>query len=118
MPAGDQDDDRDREGPLIAPRHHRRRLHGGHAGQLTVTVVPAPGRLAIAARPPAASIRPVIDSRMPRREGGVASGSNPRPRSVTFTTAQPEPPVTLTSASSVPACCSTLRSASPTQATS
>src|SRR5271168_3772278 len=118
MPAGDQDDDRDRERPLIAARHHRGRLHGGHAGQLTVTVVPAPGRLAIAARPPAASIRPMIDSRIPRREGAVADGSNPRPRSVTLTTAQPEPPVTVTSASPVPACRATLRSASPTQATS
>ena len=63
-----------------------------------MTVVPAPGRLAIAARPPAASIRPVIDSRMPRRDGGVADGSNPRPRSVILTTAQPAPPVTVTSA--------------------
>src|ERR1700722_6271506 len=150
MPARHQDDDRDREGPLIAARHHRR-LGGGHAGQLTVTVVPAPGRLAIAARPPAATIRPGIDSRVPRRRGGgaggadprarrprrrpattprvsdsriprreagVAAGSNPRPRSVILTTAQPAPPVTLTSARPVPACRSTFRSASPTQATS
>src|ERR1700744_2048277 len=117
MPAGHQDDDRDRERPLIAARHHRR-LGGGHAGQLTVTVVPAPGRLAIAARPPAATIRPVIDSRMPRRDGGVAAGSNPRPWSVTLTTAQPAPPVTITSAWPVPACRSTLRSASLTQAMS
>ena len=83
-----------------------------------VTVVPAPGRLEIAARPPAASIRPVIDSRIPRRDGGVAAGSNPRPLSVTLTTAQPVPPVTVTSAAPVPACRATLRSASPTQATS
>ncbi|HEX4153714.1 MAG TPA: dihydrolipoyllysine-residue succinyltransferase, partial [Steroidobacteraceae bacterium] len=41
MPARDQEDHRDREGPLIAAGHHRRRLHGGHAGQLTVTVVQA-----------------------------------------------------------------------------
>src|SRR5271154_6410756 len=118
MPAHDQEDHSDGEGPLIPPGHHRRRLHGGHAGQLTVTVVPAPGRLTTAARPPAASIRPVIDSRMPRRDGGVAAGSNPRPRSVILTTAQPAPPVTVTSAWPVPACCSTLRSASPTQAAS
>src|ERR1700731_4264226 len=122
MPARDQDDHSDGEGPLIAAGHHRRRLHcwlhGGHPGQLPVTVVPAPGRLAIAARPPAASIRPVIDSRIPRRDGGVAAGSNPRPWSVTLTTAQPAPPVTVTSAWPVPACRSTLRSASPTQAPS
>src|ERR1700721_574834 len=118
MPAGDQEDHSEGEGPLIAAGHHRRRLHGGHAGQLTVTVVPAPGRLAIAARPPAASIRPVIDSRIPQRVGGGAAGSNPQPWSAILTTAQPAPPVTVTSAWPVPACRSTLRSASPTQATS
>src|ERR1700733_7767300 len=119
MPARDQEDPGDGEGPLIAARHHRRRpLHGGHAGQLTVTVVPAPGWLAIAARPPAASIRPVFDSRMPRRDGGGAAGSKPRPWSAILTTAQPAPPVTVTSAWPVPACRSTFRSASPTQATS
>src|SRR5580704_8861319 len=121
MPAGDQEDHRNGEGPLIAARHHRRRLccrlRGGHVGQLTVTVVPAPGWLAVAARPPAACIRPVIDSRMPRRDGGVAAGSKPRPWSVILTTAQPSPPVTVTSAWPVPACRSTLRRASPTQAT-
>src|ERR1700733_1839667 len=98
MPARDQEDHGDSEGPLIAARHHRGRLHGrlhgGHAGQLTVTVVPAPGRLAIAARPPAASIRPVIDSRMPRRDGGVAAVSNPRPRAGISTTPPPPPPGT------------------------
>src|SRR5580698_7205363 len=98
MPARDEEDHSDGESPPIAVRHHRRRLHGAHAGQLTVTVVPAPGRLAIEARPPTASIRPVIDSRMPRRDGGVPAGSNPRPRSVTLTTAQPAPPVAITSA--------------------
>src|ERR1700744_291943 len=118
MPARDQEDHGDGERPLVAAGHRRRRLDGGHVGQLTVTVVPAPGRLAITARPPAPSIRPVIDSRMPRRDGGVASGSNPRPRSATVTTAQPGPPVTVTSASPVPACCLTLRRASPTQAAS
>src|ERR1700734_3930872 len=92
MPAGDQEDHSDGEGPLIAAGHPRRRLHGGHAGQLTVTVVPAPGRLAIAARPPAASIRPVIDSRMPRREGGGADGAKPRPGAEILTTAPPAPP--------------------------
>src|ERR1700683_5839572 len=120
MPAGDQEDNRNSEGPLITARHHRRRLccrlRGGHVGQLTVTVVPAPGWLAIAARPPAASIRPVIDSRMPLRDSGVAAGAEPRPWSVILTTAQPRPPVTVTSASPDPACCPTLRSASPTQA--
>jgi len=49
MPDRDQEDHGDGEGPLIAAGHHRRRLDGGHAGQLTVTVVPAPGRLATAA---------------------------------------------------------------------
>src|SRR5215472_9190183 len=118
MPAGHQEDHGDGEGTLVAPGQQRRRLDGGHAGQLTVTVVPAPGRLAIAARPPTASIRPVIDSRMPRRDTGVAAGSKPRPWSVILTTAQPAPPLTATSARPVPACRSTLRSASPTQATS
>src|ERR1700761_5580353 len=118
VPARDQEDHGDGEGPLIAAGHQPRRRPRGHAGQLTVTVVPAPGRLAIAARPPAASIRPVIDSRMPRRDGGVAAGSNPWPRSVILTIAQPAPPVTVTSAWPVPACRSTLRSASPTQPTS
>src|SRR6202034_958902 len=122
MPARDEEDHRDGEGALVAARHHRRRLRcrlcGGHVGQLTVTVVPAPGWLAIAARPPAACIRPVIDSRMPLRDSGVAAGSKPRPWSVILTTAQPEPPVTVTSASPVPACRPMLRSASPTQAAS
>src|ERR1700739_2741004 len=98
MPPRDQEDPGDGDPPLVAAGHRRCRLHGGHPGQLTVTVVPAPGLLAIAARPPAASIRPVIDSRMPRRDGGVAAGSNPRPRSVIFPTAQPPPPVTTPSA--------------------
>src|SRR6516165_9373230 len=123
MPADDEEDHGDGERPLVTAGHERRRrhggrLHGGHAGQLIVTVVPAPGRLSIVARPPAASIRPVIDSRMPRRDGAVAAGSNPRPRSVILTTAQPAPPVTVTSARPVPACRPTLHSASPTQATS
>src|ERR1700755_3430649 len=118
VPASDQEDHSDGEGPLIAAGHHRPRLHGGHVGQLTGTVVPAPGRLAIGARPPTASIRPVIDSRMPRRDGGVTAGSNPRPRSVILTTAQPVPPVTTTSSWSGPECRPTLPSASPTQATS
>src|ERR1700722_18675543 len=98
MPARHQDDHRDRERPLVTTGHHRRRLHRGHAGQLTVTVVPAPGRLAIAAWPPAAVIRPVIDSRVPRRGGGGGGGGEPPPGSVILTTAQPSPPVTVTSA--------------------
>src|ERR1700722_2196283 len=118
MPARHQDDHRDRERPLVTTGHHRRRLHRGHAGQLTVTVVPAPGRLTIAAWPPAATIRPVIDSRRPRPGDGGAAGANPPPWSGALTTAQPSPPATLTSAWPVPACRSTLRSASPTQATS
>src|ERR1700722_9146685 len=118
MPDRDQEEHGDGEGPLIAAGEHRRRLHGGHAGQLTVTVVPAPGRLAIAARPPVACIRPVIDSRMPRREAGVASGSNPRPRAVTSETRLPGLGRAVTPAWSARACRSTLRSASPTQATS
>src|SRR5689334_25121318 len=106
MPEHDQEDHGEGEGPLIAAGHrcrqgssrhgtsrHWRRRDGGHAGELTVTVVPAPGRLATAALPPAACIRPVIDSRMPRRDGAVAAGPNPRPRAVTVTAAQPSPPV-------------------------
>src|SRR5690606_15731689 len=49
----------------------------------TLTSVPSPGVLTTSARPPWRAMRPMIDSRMPRRPGSTASGSKPWPRSRT-----------------------------------
>ena len=53
------------------------------------TSVPSPGSLRISAFPPYLSMRPIIDSRTPRRSAGIDSGSKPGPRSSMKTRAPP-----------------------------
>src|SRR5205814_1827835 len=52
------------------------------------TSVPPPGWERTSARPPWRCMRPMIDSRTPRRSDGTAPGSNPAPRSRTKTSAR------------------------------
>src|SRR5829696_3021103 len=63
--------------------------HRPPALMLSSTSVPSPGSLRISARPPCRFMRPIIDSRTPRRSFGIASGSKPGPRSSTNTRALP-----------------------------
>ena len=73
------------------PRSRRRasRLIGPPRSMVSSTSVPSPGSLRISARPPCRFMRPIIDSRMPRRSSGTASGSKPGPRSSMNTRASP-----------------------------
>src|SRR5204863_4398472 len=65
-------------------------IHDQYArhSSLSSTSVPS-GELFTVARPPWRSIRPTIDSRMPRRSSGTALGSKPGPRSRTKTLIAP-----------------------------
>src|SRR5512138_385335 len=47
---------------------------GPHRSILSSTSVPPPSAVRIVACPPWRSIRPMIDSRTPRRSGGIAAG--------------------------------------------
>src|SRR5262249_4861380 len=60
-------------------------LHDAFLGSRSSTSVPAPGELVTVACPPARSIRPSIDSAMPRRPAGTELRSKPAPRSRTNT---------------------------------
>ena len=55
----------------------------------SATSVPPPGIARDLASPPSRSIRPMIDSRTPRRSAGTAAGSKPGPRSRTNTSIAP-----------------------------
>ena len=55
---------------------------GGNAlmpGHRSVTRVPCPGRLVTSAAPPTDSIRPMMDSRIPRLDKGTETASKPCP---------------------------------------
>src|SRR5215211_4650522 len=62
---------------------------GARHSSTSSTSVPEPGALVMFALPPLRSMRPTIDSRMPRRSVGIAAGSKPGPRSLTKTRAPP-----------------------------
>ncbi len=70
------------DGAAGAPRGNAHRPSLGR-GMVMVTSVPAPGSLAMATVPPWRWMRPRIESAMPWRSGGVASGSKPLPWSRT-----------------------------------
>src|SRR3954468_24217021 len=69
---------------VIVDDQHARPGHPRSSSTIS-TSVPDPGELDTRARPPFRSIRPMIDSRRPRRSAGTASGSKPGPRSRTNT---------------------------------
>src|SRR5205085_2749742 len=78
--------------PVVVHEEHAGPLGGvgpsarvGHRGITSSTSVPSSGWLRIAALPPLRSMRPMIESAMPRRSEGTWSGSNPQPRSRTKT---------------------------------
>src|SRR5581483_334410 len=78
------------EDPVVVDDHDRGWLaHGPSRSRVSSTSVPLPAPLRISARPRWRSMRPIIDSRIPRRSSGIASGSNPGPRSSTKTLAVP-----------------------------
>ena len=55
------------------------RGHGARLGSRITTSVPAPGRLLMTALPPCRSMRPMIESAIPRRSAATASASKPAP---------------------------------------
>src|SRR5205807_4544946 len=87
--------------------------HRAPTGRVSFTSVPDPGRLEISADPPARSIRPRMDSAIPRRSVETAAGSNPRPRSRTYAVTDPLDASTYTDNLVTPACRAALVMASP-----
>src|SRR5439155_6941910 len=73
--------DAGQEQPMIVDHEHAdgRVAHVVDLGTFRRTSVPAPGVLVTTARPPTLSIRPSIESAMPRRSAPTEARSNPPP---------------------------------------